>query len=323
MNRRDSVVALIALGGLPFALKAQQTTKVWRIGYLSMVAPTDGNGPLRRGLQELGYVEGRNITIDRRFASGKADLLSALAADLVRQKVDVIVAASTQATIAARNATSTIPIVMEVSGDAVGTGLVKSLAHPGGNITGNTMISPEVAGKRMELIKEVIPKLKRVAVLWNPADPPRQLEFRETTTSAQQLGIPVLSVEASEIADVQRKIPALVNERADALIILIDPFTWSHRALIADLALSARIPTMGADGFTAKAGVLMSYGPNLAELVRHTATYVDKILKGAKPADLPVEQPTQFELFINLKTAKALGVTIPQSVLVRADEVIQ
>ena len=323
MNRRDSVLALLALGGMPFGVTAQQTTKFWRIGYLSIGVTNDGTAAFQRGLRELDYVEGRNITIDFRFAGGKEDLLSAFAADLVRQKVDVIVTASTQATIAAKNATGTIPIVMAVSGDAVGTGLVKSLARPGGNVTGNTMISPEVSGKRLELIKEIVPKMTRVGVLWNPADPPRQIEFRETTTAARRLGIEVVSVEVSEIADIRRKIPAFINERMDALIVFIDPLTWSNRALIAELALNARIPTMAADGFTVRAGALVCYGPNLVELVRRAAIYVDKILKGAKPADLPIEQPTKFELVVNLKTARAIGINIPESVLVRADEVIE
>ena len=323
MNRRNAVVALVALSGLPMVVRAQQAVRIWRFGYLSFGARVEVPRQVLRGLRELGYVEGQDFTIDYRFAEGNADLLSAFAADLVRQKVDVIIAASTQPTIAARKATGTIPIVMVVSGDAVGTGLVQSLARPGGNITGHTMISPEVSGKRLELIKETLPKMTRVGVLWNPTDPPRQLEFRETTSAAQRLGIQILSVEVSEVADLRRKIPALANERPDALIVFIDPFTYTYRVLIAELALGAHLPTMAADRFTTSAGALMSYGPDLADLSRRTAIYVDKILKGAKPADLPVEQPRKFELFINLKTAKTLGITIPQSLLLRADEVIQ
>ena len=325
MKRREAIGALLALGAAPLAARAQPAGKVWRVGLLSINSPSGSVyvSALRQGLSDLGYVEGRNIRIDYRFANGSAARLAADAADLVRQKVDLIVASSTQPAVAAMKETSTIPIVVAVSGDAVGTGLVKSLARPGGNVTGQTVISPEVSGKRLELVKSAFPAVTRVGVLWNPSDPARRIELMETETAAQRLGIKVISAEASEVAELRAGITALNNERAEALIILLDPLTLRERALIAGLAIKARLPSMAAEAAITEAGALMSYGPNLRAMIRHAATYVDKILKGARPADLPVEQPTEFELVVNLKTAKALGLKIPQAVLLRADRVIE
>jgi putative ABC transport system substrate-binding protein len=324
MNRREAIAAVLVLGAAPLAAQAQPARKVWRVGFLSISTPNPAYlGPLQQGLRELGYVEGRNITIDYRFAAGKMDRLAADAADLVRQKVDLIIAGSTQPAIAAMKETSTIPIVVAVSGDAVGTGLVKSLARPGGNVTGQTIMAPEVSGKRLELIKASVPAVTRVGVLWNPIDPARKIEFRETEAAAQRLGIKLFSAEVSVVADIRSGFTALSNERAEALIVFLDPFTLRQRALIADLAIKARLPLMAADAEITKAGALMSYGPSIAALFRTAAAYVDKILKGATPADLPVAQPTEFELVVNLKTAKALELALSQSLLIRADRVIE
>lgn len=324
MNRRETVLALMALGATPLASVAQQPGKVWRIGLLSVNSRTPVYiGSLQQGFRDLGYVEGRNISIDYRFAEGNMDRLAAEAADLVRQKVDLIIALSTQATIAAMKETATIPIVFAASGDAIGTGLVKSLSRPGGNVTGQTIIAPEVSGKRLELLQALLPAVARVGVLWNPIDPSRKIEFRETESAAQRLGIKMLSAEASVAAELQGRFTALRDARAEALIVFLDPFTVRERKLIADLSLKIRLPLMAAEGEIVNAGALMSYGPSIPALFHHAATYVDKILKGAKPADLPVEQPTEFELVINLKTAKALGIKIPQLMLLRADRVIE
>lgn len=237
--------------------------------------------------------------------------------------MDLIIATSTGAAIAAMKATGTIPIVVVVSGDTVGVGLVKSLARPGGNITGQTLMAPEVSGKRLELLKTAFPAVTRVGVLWNPTSPPQRIEFREAEAAAQRLAIKLLSAEASAVAEIRSRFTALVDERAEALVVFLDSFTFRQRAPIAKLALEARLPLMAAAEEVTEAGALMSYGPSFPALFWHAATFVDKILKGANPADLPIEQPTKFKLVINLKTAKALGVKVPQSLLLRADRVIE
>lgn len=324
MKRREAISALLALGVAARDAQAQAGRKIRRVGYLSIGVPAPAYvDPFQQGMREAGYVEGRNIAIDYRFANLNADRLAADAADLVRRKVDLIVAASTQPALAAMKETRTIPIVVIVSGDAVATGLVKSLARPGGNVTGQTILAPEVSGKRLELLKAALPGIKRVGILWNPIDPARTFEFKDTETAAQRLGINLISAETSAVADFRARFAALGEARAEALIVFLDPFTSKERTRIAGLAIEARLPLMAAEAEIAKAGALMSYGPSIPALFRHAATYVDKILKGAKPADLPVEQPTQFELVVNMKTAKALGIALPQSLLIRADRVIE
>ena len=318
-------ILTLALGTLtaPLAADAQQGAKVPRIGFLSPSAPSFPSEAFRRGLRDLGYVENQNIVIEYRWAEGQYDRLPDFAAELVRLKVDVIVAVVTQASLAAKNATRTIPIVMVGVSDPVGSGLVATLARPGANITGTSSMTAEVVGKSLELLKEAVPKVSRVAVLWNPANPVFQAQMlRETEVAARALGVQLQILEARGPDELERAFAAMTRERASALLVLGDPTFFLHRARIADLAAKSRLPAMYGFKEFVDAGGLMAYGAHLPDLFRRAATYVDKILKGAKPADLPVEQPTHFELVISLKTAKALGLTIPQSVLIRADQVI-
>ena len=324
---RAALAVALALGVLadPLAAEAQQAGMMWRIGYLQTppASTTPIRDAFRQGLRDLGYVEGRNLVIEFRDAGAKPERLAALASELVRLKVDVIVATGTQAISAAKQATSVIPIVMTVSGDAVGTGLVASLARPSGNVTGLTLITPESAGKRLELLKEAFPRTSRVAVLWNPTDPPRLLEYKQTQDAAKLLGLMLQSVEVRSSEELEGAFSAITRGAADALVTFSDPLTAVFRKRIVEFAATSRLPAMYGRREEVEDGGLMSYAPNFADLFRRAATYVDKILKGAKPADLTVEQPTKFELVINLKTAKVLGLTIPPSLLVRADEVIQ
>jgi putative ABC transport system substrate-binding protein len=305
---------------------AQQAAKVARIGFLVAGSPSSFSNNIeafRQGLRERGYVEKKNITIEYRYAEGKLDLLRELAAELVRLKVDIIVTQSSLDAYAARQSTSTIPIVMTASGDAVGTGLVASLARPGGNITGLTSLSRELSGKRLELLKEVVPRLSRVAVLWNAANPDKARDVEETQIQARTLGLELQSLEIRGPNDFDGAFQTATRKRAGALLTLADSLTITHQSRIVDLAAKNRLPAMHEQKEFVEAGGLMAYGPSLLGLFRHVATYVDKILKGAKPADLPVEQPTQFELVINLKTAKNIGLTIPPELLVRANKVIK
>ncbi len=334
---RGALLVTLALGILVLVLLAaplaadaqQQTGKVYRIGILGNVPLTDPEGArlwgaFIQGLRELGYVEGQNITIEHRSSEGKYERLPALAADLVRLKVDVIVAPATQGPLAAKQATRTIPIVMTSGGDPVGSGLVASLARPGGNITGLSFVAfPEIVGKQLELLKETVPQVSRVAVLWNPANPTNRLLLGEAKVAARSLAVQLQTLEARGPDDFERAFAAMTRERAGALLVLGDGMLILHRTRIADLAAKSRLPAMYGSRENVNAGGLMSYSPSLQDSFRRAATYVDKILKGAKPADLPVEQPTKFELVINLKTARALGLTIPPSVLVRADQVIE
>jgi putative ABC transport system substrate-binding protein len=326
MNRRTFLCGL-TLGtlALPFAAEAQPTGKVPRIGFLYYGSP--GPSPeldaFRQGLRELGCIEGQNIAIDVRFASGRVERLPELAAELVRLKVDVIVTPGTPASVAAKKATSTIPIVFAGVADAVGAGLVANFARPGGNITGLTSISAELGGKRLELLKEVAPKASRVAVLYNPADRSNVLVLKELQESAPALGLTLQPLEVRGPGEFKGAFVAMSRKRAHALFGAAGVLTTGHRKAIVDLSAKSRIPAMWGERQFVEAGGLMSYAVNFYDQVRRAATYVDKILKGAKPADLPVEQPTKFELVINLKTAKALGLTIPRSLLLRADEVIQ
>ena len=331
MNRRRAGLALLlgplTFGAIPLAAEAQQAGKVYRIGYLS--TPTrasveNGLQAFLRALQELGWVEGQNLIIEYRWADGNVERLPDLAAELVRRKVDVIVAPAGSAALAAKNATSSIPIVMIFPSDPVEMGLVASLSRPRGNITGTTYTAgSEIFGKQLQLLKETIPHATRVAILWNPADPSFATQKREVEAAARSLRIHLQYVEARGPDEFDRAFAAMARERADALLVGGTSTFLAHRTRIAELAVKGRLPTMCNFREIVEAGGLMAYAVNMPDFVGHAAVYVDKILKGAKPADLPIEQPTNFELTINLKTAKALGLTIPQSVLARADTVIQ
>ena len=325
MRRRDFIKVIAgSTAAWPLAAHAQQPGKVPRIGYLSSSSASAREEALWQGLRELGYVEGKNIVIEYRFAKGKFDQLPDLAAELVRLEVDVIVAAATQASLAAKGVTRTIPIVMSIVSDPVGSGLIASLARPGANITGTASMTAEVVGKSLELLKETVPKLSRVAVLWNPDNAIFQAQMlRETQVAAGALGVQLRTFGARGADEFDRAFAAMTRARAGALLVLADTILILHRAPIVDFAAKSRLPAMYGTRDYAAAGGLMSYGPNYADILRRTATYVDKILKGAKPADLPVEQPTKFEFVINLKTARTLGLNIPLPLLGRADEVIE
>jgi len=318
------VLALtFTLVAAPCAAEAQ-SREVPRIGVLSNFAAPDPQViALKEGLRELGWVEGQNVELDCRYANGRLGQVANLVAELVRLKVDIIVTGGEQGIRAAWDATHTIPIVMANSGDPVGTGLIASLARPGGNITGLSLLLPELGGKRLALLREAVPKVSHVAVLWNPTNAAKPLEWKSAQAAAAALGVRVTSVEVRESDDFPPSFAAIGKARADALMPLTEPLTRTHRRQIGDFAVKNRLPTMAEARDFADAGGLMTYGPSLLDLWRRAATYVDKILKGAKPADLPVEQPTKFELVVNLQTATAIGLTIPQSFLIRADEVIR
>src|SRR5262250_407278 len=324
-------ISRLALCTLLFALctsaDAQQPGKIYRIGFLSGGFPgaSHWTTTLRTRLRALGYAEGKNIVIESRFAENKPDRLYALADELVRLKVDVIVAGGTNDARAAKNATKAIPIVMTGIGvDPVEVGLVESLARPGGNSTGITNLATELSGKRLELLKEAVPEVTRVAVLYDPAAPGSLRELKETLpVAASALGLTVRSWEVGDADGFERVFAALRKERPDGLYMIGGALMGLNGKRIADFALKSRLPSVYGDRGYVDAGELMYYGANLADIYRRVATYVDKILKGAKPGDLPVEQPRKFEFVINLKTAKQIGVTIPQSVLYRADKVIK
>ena len=312
----------------PLAAEAQQAVKVARIGFLAgnLAAIPHLREAFLQGLRDLGYVEGRNVVIEDRDAKGKLERFPALAAELVALKVDVIVAGSTPHALAAKQATRTLPIVFAAADDAVGSGLVTSLARPGGNVTGLSILAPELVGKRLELLKQAVPGVTQVAVLWQPGGLGERTEkdqLKEADVAARALGVRLQFVEARGPADIDRAFSDMTRARAGALTVLTGAMFFGERRRLVDLAAKNRLPAVYPWRDGVDAGGLMSYGPNIADLYRRAATYVDKILKGAKPGDLPVEQPTKFELVINLKTAKALGLTIPPSLLGRADEVIQ
>jgi len=323
------LVALVTLSLTSFRLaKAQQAKKVPSIGYLSSSSPSSTRetvGAFRQGLRDLGYIEGQNIVFEYRWGEGRnIDRFPILAAELVRLKVDVIVTGGTLAAIAAKKATTTIPIVMSTVDDPVAFGLIDSLAHPGGNITGLTSgAGPGLYGKRLELLKESFPRVSRVAALWNPDDPGSVINMRGMDMPARSLSLKLQSVEMRDPNDLQQAFSAMKRERAEALVTILGGLVGSQRSRIVDLAARSRLATMSAESQWVGAGGLMSYGPSYPDLYRRAATYVDKILKGTKPANLPVEQPKKFEFVINLKTANQIGVTIPQSVLYRADKVIK
>ena len=314
-------IIVILVGGGAMA-EAQQAGRVPRIGWL-MVNTSPRSEAFRQGLRDLGYIEGQNIVIEHRNVEFKLDRLPDLASELVRFKVDLIVALEPPAARAARDATKTIPIVMRSTDDPVEAGFVASLARPGGNITGVSSISTELTGKRLELLKEVIPRLSQVAVLWDSDFPGGKVGFKEAEASARLLRLQLQSLKARVPEDFEGAFRAATKQRAQALITLRNPLIVNEKRRIADLALKSRLPVIYDDRDFVEGGGLMSYGANLADLYRRAATYVDKILKGAKPADLPVEQPMKFEFIINLKAAKQIGLTIPPNVLVRADKVIK
>src|SRR5262245_49070730 len=306
------------------SVEGQQSQKVAKIGWLlsgSSSAPT--NELLGGEIRALGYVEGKNITFEYRYAEGKPDRLPALADELVRLKVDMLVVGSTPVALAVKNATKTIPIVFYNIGDPVAVGLVDSLARPGGNLTGLTNIAPVLSAKRLELLKETVPKLSRVAMLWNPQNPGSALNWKESQLPARELGLQLYSMEVSSPAKFEGSFQAATKARSGALAVTQDPLNTTNRKVIADLALKNRLPAIYPRADFVESGGLMSYGADQAESLRRVASMVDKVLKGTKPADLPVEQPTKFELVINLKTAKALGLTIPPVVMMRAEKVIK
>ena len=319
-----SILVAVVLLGVAVIAEAQQPKKIPRIGVLRPgLAAAQNHGAFRQGLRELGYVEGQNVVLEFRDGEAKAERLPGLAAELVRLKVDVIVTSSTPAIQAVKQATGTIPIVMAFSGDPVGTGLVASLAKPGGNITGLSDIGPEISGKQLELLKEVFPTIARVAFFLNPSNQSNRLRLKAAEVTARELKVQVQALEVRNANDFEKAFSAISKGKAQALMTVRDPAIYTNQKLVLEFAADNRLPTMHMDKEPVEAGGLMSYGPNVPDLFRRAAIYVDKILKGAKPADLPVERPIKFEFVINLKTAKQIGLTIPPNVLARADRVIR
>jgi putative ABC transport system substrate-binding protein len=321
-----TLALMLALLIMPVVAETQQAGKVYRIGFLAGGSPEPTRPFLdefRAGLRELGYVEGQTVVIEHRWAEGKQDRLSELAADLVRVKVDLIVAAVSPSARAAHQATRTIPIVMIAVGDPIGLGLAASLARPGGNVTGLASSGPELMTKQLQLIKEVAPDLKRLAILWNPSNPLHARGLKDLEGVARPLSIQLQPLRIVSPEDFDGAFRDALTERAAAVWVFGDPMLNSHRARLAGLALNARLPTMHFARANVEAGGLMSYSPNWLYEYRRAATYVDKIIKGTKPAELPIEQPTKFELVINMKTAKALRIAISPSLLLQANEVIE
>jgi putative ABC transport system substrate-binding protein len=331
VDRRRFLRAVVAgLLAASVAAEAQTTAKIARIGYLTAAdvatAPYHLREAFLKGLRDLGYVEGRNLVIEYRSADGKIERLPALAAELVALKVDVILAPASAHVLAAKQATSTIPIVFTSSGDPVASGLVTSLARPGGNVTGLSIVIADLVGKCLEQLAQAVPGVSRVAVLWNPGDSPERTErdtLKRAEAAGRALGVRLQFVEVRGPVDFDRAFSEMTGARAGALTVLPSTMFFGERRRLVDLAAKNRLPAVYSSRDFVDAGGLMSYGPDYADVFRRAATYVDKILKGAKPGDLPVEQPTKFELVINLKTAKALGLTIPPSLLLRADQVIE
>ena len=328
MNSRRKLIVALGASALaaPFRIYAQPIKKSVVVGILGVQDQPSGEPLLsafKQGLQEFGYVEGKNLTLQLRFADGKLERVPGLATELVTLKVDIIVSFGTVTTIALQKATSTIPIVMASTFDPVGNGLVKTLARPGGNITGLSSLGGEIGGKHLEMLHSVVPKLSRVAVLLNPGNPANLLLLKGIQSAALKTSAMILPLEARTAPEIENAFFAMTQGKAGAVIVARDGLFIGQARQISELTLKNRLPSISEQAEHAEAGGLMSYGVNQREQFRRAATYVDKILKGAKPADLPVEQPAKFELVINLKTAKALGLTIPQSLLLRADEVIQ
>jgi putative ABC transport system substrate-binding protein len=330
MNRTLAVLLVtLALGFVVASLAADAPppTKVYRVGWLRTGSPAAGADPsgevLRQRLRELGYVEGRNLAIAERFAEGREERLPALAAELVQLPVDMLVAVGSAAIRAAQQATRTLPIVMLVGGDPVGSGLISNLAHPGGNLTGIATLSPRLSAQRLTVLKRLVPQVAQVAVLFNPDDETKVVDWQQTQAAARAFGVQLVPLEVRSLDAIERAFVTLRQAQAGALITLSDAVTLRYRRRIVDLAAAHRLPGMYEFREFVEVGGLMAYGPRLPALFRQVADYVDKILKGARPGDLPVEQPTKFELVINLKTAQALGLTIPPTLLSQADEVIQ
>ena len=317
---------VIGLLLVPLAAYAQQPATIPRVGFIDSTSPSPGQPLLdafRQGLHEFGYIEGRNIAIEYRSAEARPERFPDLVAELIRLKVDVLVVGAGPGAHAAQQATQTLPVVFAGVGDPVALGIVASLARPGGNITGLSYILEGFAGKWAELLKEAVPNASRLAALWNPNLPFGAIMVKDTQVAAQALGMALQAVEVRERNELENALSTIVSARADALVVMASPLFFSHRAQLVEFAAKNRIPAMFFAREFVEAGGLMAYGPNLREQFRRAATYVDKILKGAKPADLPVEQPTKFELIINLKTAQALGLTISPTLLFQADEVLQ
>jgi putative ABC transport system substrate-binding protein len=325
MQRRRFVALLVGALAVPRAATAQQPGKVPRVGVL-VLAPLAARPQqweaFRQGLRDHGYVIGQNIQVEFRSGDGKLERLPEMMADLIQANMDVIVASGTESALAAKKATQTIPIVMSNTGDPVGAGLVASLARPGGNITGLSLLATELSAKRLELLKEVLPGLARVAVLWNPSNASVALKFKETAAAARVLDLHLQSLEVRQLPDLEPQIQTAVRGRADALLTCDDQFLSSQRVHLMGLAMRYRLPLVSEFREFAEAGALFSYGPSLNDLARRAASYVDRILKGAKPANLPVEEPTKFEMIINLRTARALNLTVPSPMLLRADQTI-
>ena len=322
-------IAALSLGLLVAALQAdaQQAVRISRVGILFFGVPGAPSEPTGRAmvdaLRTLGWVDGRNVSFEWRYAEGKTERYPTLAAELVALKVDLIVATGTPGALAARQATNTIPIVMVAVSDPVGSGLVASLAHPGGNVTGLSLLAPELSAKRLDLFKQAMPRLARAAVLWNTANAGMQLRFKETDAASRALGLAIESVGVHGPDGFDSAFATIVKLRPDALLVLADTVTVAHRRRTIEFAAANRLPAIYEMREFTDDGGLMSYGISMPDHFRRGATYIDKILKGAKPADLPVERPAKFELVINMKTAKALGLTIPQAVMLRADQVIE
>ncbi len=328
MNNRRKLIVALGAGTLiaPLSSLAQQQGKVWRVGFLQAgLRPADGLPPaaLRQGLAELGYAEGKNVMYEGRWAEGKLTRLPELAAELVQLRVDAIVTIGWGAAQAAKRATSTIPIVLAGSGDAVGTGLVASMSRPGGNLTGISDMAVELSAKRLELLREMVPKASRIAVLWNQDDLGMTLRYREIDRAATVLGVTVQALGVREPDDFAAAFSAMTRERPDALFMVSDALTTLNRKRVIEYTATHRIPAMYEFSSLVADGGLMSYGPSVDERSRRAAYYVDRIFKGTKPADLPMEQPTRYYLFINQKTAKALSIKIPDSIMLRVDKVIE
>jgi len=327
LHRTVAFIIVLAILAAPLVTDAQQASREPRIGYLEFGSAASGRPPLEaflQGLRDLGWVEGQNIAIEVRYAEGKRDQLPELAAELVRRKVDLIFASTTPAALAAKHATTTIPIVIGFVTEPVGSGLVASLARPGGNITGWTHVAGlELAGKRLEMIKEAVPAATRIGALWNPANPIHAPLVKELESAADALKVQLHPVGVQDPNELESAFAALARRRAQALFVFLDGMFLAQKDRIIALAARSRLPAIYGSSELAEAGGLMAYGVNLSDMFRRGATYVDRILKGAKPADLPVERPTRFYLVINLKTAKVLGLTIPPSLLLRADRIIE
>jgi ABC-type uncharacterized transport system substrate-binding protein len=319
--RRRDFIKIIVGSAWPLAARAQQPRKVYRLGVLADVTPAFGG--LFYGLRDFGYVEGENLIIYRRSSEGRAEQWSKLAAELVALNVDAIVVGTTPAALAAKKATGTIPIIFPAALDLVEVGLAESLPKPGGNVTGFTLLVPEVSAKGLTLLQETVPDLRRVAVLWNGANPANAPVWKEVEATARLAGLALDTRQVREPKDFEATFVAIRRERPQGLLVLADAFFMQRREQIVDFVSHEQLPAMFQFREFVQLGGLMSYGPNLQDMYRRAANYVDKIFKGAKPADLPIEQPTRFELVINLKTAKALGLTIPQALLATADEIIE